>query len=98
MKQVLLHAVVGDKDVRESITIVVGKGHTQAVTFLGGNSRACSYVLESSVAAVMVENVGRARKLARRTVGVAVPAAVLAVLRVPLHIASDEEIKLAVVV
>src|SRR5258708_1317621 len=98
MKQILLHAVVGNIDVGESIAIVIGKGDAQTVSLLCGNSRALAHVLEGAVAPVVVKNVGRAGKLSRWTIGVKVAAAVLAVLRVPLHVARHEKVQLAIIV
>src|SRR5579872_591046 len=98
MKQILLHAVVCYIDVGESIAIVVGKGHPEAMPFLSGDARVLTYIFKSSVAPVVIKNVCGARKFSRRTIGVKVAAAVLAVLRVPFHVTRDEQVEFAVVV
>src|SRR5258708_25342272 len=97
MKQILLHAVVGNIDVGESIAIVIGKGDAQTVSLLCGNSRALAHVLEGAVAPVVVKNVGRAGKLSRWTIGVKVAAAVLAVLLVPLPVSRHEKVQPAII-
>src|ERR1700685_338107 len=90
VKQILLHAVVGYIDVRESIAIVVGEGHAQTMTFLGGDSRTLAHVFKSAVSAIVIENVGGPGKFSRRTISVIVPAAVFAMPRVPIHVARDK--------
>src|SRR6266446_5529710 len=98
VKQILLHAIVGNIDVGKSVAIVIGERHTQTVPFLGCNFRALAHILECAVSAIVVENVGGAWKFSGRTVGMKIAAAVFAVLRVPVHVARDEEIQLAVVI
>src|SRR5260370_3541944 len=73
VKQILLHAIVGNIDVRKSIAIVVSERHTQAVTFLGGNSAALAHIFERAISAIVVENVGSAGEFSRRTVGMEIP-------------------------
>ena len=60
MKQILLHAIVGDKNVREAIAIVVRERNAQAVPFLGGDPGTLAHVLECPVASIVVKEVRRA--------------------------------------
>src|SRR5260370_12125450 len=81
VKQVLLHSVIGNIDVGKSIAVVVSEGHAQPMSLLGGDSRTFAHVFKGTVAAIVVEYVGGARTLTRRTLGMIVSAAILAVLR-----------------
>src|ERR1700691_1034078 len=98
VKQKLLHTIVGNIDVGKSIAIIIGAGHTQTVAFPGCNSGALAHILEGAISAIVVENVGGAGKFSGRTVGVKIAAAVLAVLHIPIHVASNKQIELSVIV
>src|SRR5260370_40117136 len=84
VKQVLLHSVIGNIDVGKSIAVVVSEGQAQPISFLGGDSRKFAHVFKATVAAIVVDDVGRAGKLTGRTVGMICSSASLATIRSPL--------------
>ena len=98
MVQILLHAVVGDEYISEAVAVVVGEGHAQGPSLFGGNTRFLADIRECTVAVIVIKDARRRGKFLRRTVGVPLSAADLAVFRVPFHIAGDEQIQLAVVI
>src|SRR5260370_24334297 len=96
--EVLLHAIVGDKDVCESVGVVVRERGAQGASLLCGDAGRLADILESSITPVAIENAGGWRKLGWRTVGMPVPATNLVMVRIQFHVSSDEEIKMAVVI
>src|SRR5215469_4491952 len=66
--------------------------------FLARDSGTGAHVLEGAVPAIVIQQVGCARKLPGRAVGVEFPPAIFAALRVPVHVSRDKQIKIAVVV
>src|SRR5271168_4098719 len=91
VEEVLLHAVVGDKNVREAISVVVGERNAERLSFFCRNTGPLADVLEGTVAAVPIEQAGRRGKYAGRAIGMPVAAANLVVIGVPFHVASYEE-------
>ena len=98
MKEKLLHSVVSDVDVGETIVVAIRERHPQSSSFFRRDPGALADILECAVAAVAIKNVGCSRELFRRTVGMPLAAAALAVFRIPFHVAGDKQIQLAVVV
>src|SRR6476660_9448562 len=98
MVEVLLHAVVGDEYVSEAVAIVIGEGHAQGTAFLSRDTGFLADVCKSSVAIIVIENAGGGGKFLRRTICVPVSAAGFAVLRVPFHVAGDEQVQPAIIV
>src|SRR5713226_8642701 len=98
VEEELLHAVVGDEDVREAVVVIVGEGHAKSAALLGGDAGFLANVLESAVAAIAIEKVSRWGKFARRAIGSPGPTAGLAVPGVPFHVTGHKEIEMAVIV
>src|ERR1039458_639532 len=66
VKQILLHSIVGHKNIGESVAIVIGEGHSQGTSLLGGDAGALTYIRECPVAIVVIQDAGRRGKLFRR--------------------------------
>src|SRR5436305_6662924 len=92
VKKILLHAIVSDEDVSEAVIVVIGKGGSQRAALLCGNARFFADILECSVSAIAVEEVGSGGEFRRRTVGAPGASAGLAVPRVPFHVAGDKKV------
>src|SRR5437016_9680054 len=97
MKEILLHAIVGDEYVCKSVVIVICERHSQRAALLGGDARFLANI-RKRVAIVVIKNVGRGRKLFRWTVRMPLAAAALTVFGVPFHVPCDEQIQLTVIV
>jgi hypothetical protein len=98
MEQILLHAVVGDENVREAVAIIVCERDTERFALLGRKARPFRDVLECAVSTVVEELASCSGKNTRRAVGISVAAADFVVVGVPVHVASDKQVKMSVVV
>ena len=98
MKEILLHAIVGDEYVCKSVVIVICERHSKRAALLGGDARFLANIRKRAIAIVVIKNVGRGRKLFRWTIRMPLAAAALTVFGVPFHVPCDEQIKLTVVV
>ncbi len=98
VKQEVIHDIVGDENISETVAVVVGKRHTQSVTFERGNSGLDAHILKRAVTAIVIEDVADGGKLTRRAIALNVATAGLAALEVPVQIANDEQVELAVVI
>ena len=96
--EVLLHAVVGHNNVRETVLIVVRERTAQRSPLLGGNPGTLADILERAVPTIVIEQIGSPGKFTRRAVRFPGAAANLVVIGVPFHITGHEEIEMAVVV
>src|SRR5258706_1765502 len=96
--EVLLHAIVGHKDVCVSVGVVVRKRGTERPPLLCGDAGRLADILEGSIAPVAIENAGRWRKLGWWTVGMPIPATNFVMVGIPFHVSSDEEIEMAVII
>src|SRR5581483_9628404 len=100
--QKALHGVIGDKDVCETVSIVVCKGNSQALAVRIGDSRLLRNVGKRAVSVVVVENVRQATVI----IGMAVGAnairrsfpTIAIVFEGSIHVASDKNIEPSVVV
>src|SRR5713226_1149650 len=86
VEEKLLHAVVGDEDVREAVVVVVGEGHGQGAALLGRNAGLLADIFKRAISAIAIKKVCRGGKFARRAIGLPSPTAGLAVLGVPFHV------------
>src|SRR5213593_4410189 len=68
MKEILLHAVVGDEYVCKSVVIVICECHSKRTALLGGDARFLANIRKRAIAIVVIKNVGRGQKLFRWTV------------------------------
>src|SRR5437763_16462813 len=100
MEQEIRQVVVGDKDVREPVVIIVCKSHAHAAADVRHNARFPSDILECSVAAVPVERDGQSLEV----IGMAVDApdavtlpAITITLREPVSIVNDTQTQPTVV-
>src|SRR5271170_4653863 len=98
MEQKLAHAIVRNENIGETIVIVVGKRHTKGTPLERGDAGALADVFECAIAAIAIKDIGRCREFGGRTVRLPFIAANLAVLRVPEHVARDEQVEVAVVI
>ena len=90
VKQKLAGDIIGDENVSESIAIVIGKGHAQAVTLLGRDSGFHTDIFKSAIAPIVIKNTADGRKFSRRTVLADHCTAWFAVFRVPIEIAGHD--------
>ena len=96
--QELFHAVVGDEDVREAVAVVVVERHAQRLAFQGRNTRFAAHVREGAVAVVVIEDARHRTEFIRPAVDRIVRAAQDVVANVPIEVAGDEQVQLAVVI
>src|SRR6266853_2880986 len=90
MEEILLHAVVRDKNVGEAVAIVVGERNAKSLSLFRGKSCVFANVFECSITAIPVEETGGSWKCARRTISMPVTAANFIVIGVPLHVAGHK--------
>src|SRR5580693_7023188 len=98
MEEKLAHAVVRDENIGESVVIIVREGDAERASFDRGDSGPLADVFECAIAAVAIEDIRGRGEFGRRTVGLPLASANLAVLRVPEHVSRDEQVQVAVVV
>src|SRR3989454_12003057 len=98
MKEILLHAVVGDEYVCKSVVIVICECHSKRTALLGGDARFLTNIRKRAIAIVVIKNVGRGQKLFRWTVRMPLAAAALTVFGVPFQIPGHEQIQLTVII
>src|SRR5258708_25438016 len=58
MKKILLHTVIRHKYVGESVAIIIGECYSQCAPFLSGDAGALADIGKSSIAIVVIKNVG----------------------------------------
>src|SRR5258708_18432928 len=92
VEEELLHAVVGDENVREAVVVIIGEGHAQSAALLGSDAGFLANVFEGAVATIAIKKVGSSRKFARRAVGLPSPTAGLAMSGVPFHVTGYKKI------
>src|SRR5207302_489908 len=99
--QEALHRVIGHKDIGETVAVVIGKTHSQALavriryTGFGGD------IGERAVAIVVIEDVRHAVVIVGMTVGAETGSLLSAIairLKGPVHISSNQQIEFAVIV
>ena len=98
MEKILLHAVVGDENIRKAIAVIVGEGNAKSSALFGGDAGALADIFESTIAAIAIEQTGGRGESRRRAVGVPVAATNFVVIGIPFHVARDEKIEMAVIV
>src|ERR1700724_2476087 len=81
------HAVIRNKDVGESIVIVVREAHAKRAPLDRRNPGTLADVFECAITTVAIKNICGDWELSRRAVGLPLAAADLAVLRIPYHVA-----------
>src|SRR5256884_6829481 len=96
--KVLLHAIVRHEDVRKPRCIGAGKCTAQGAPLLVGDASFLADVLERAIAAIAKKKVCRGGKFGGRTIGSPSPAASLTMFGVPLHVAGNKKMEMAVVV
>ncbi len=96
MEQEVLGLIVGHVDIGIAIAIEIARGHTHGAANVFGDAGLFADICEGAVAVVVEQHVGAAGIIERA--GIVVGSIVGAVLRIELHVASDEEIHAAVVI
>jgi hypothetical protein len=84
----VLCLVVGHVDVGVAVAVKVRRSHAHSPAFVSPNSGLIGHVGEGSVAIVVIETIGVGGVVERA--GIIVGRVVIAVLRIELHIPSDE--------
>src|SRR5947208_7266775 len=95
------HRIVGDKDVREAVVVIIGKRYPQSFAFRVSNASLRGNVGKCSVPIIVIEDVRDALKIVGMAVG---PQAgflfstIAVVPEAPIHITGHEEVEVAVIV
>src|ERR1700691_2200407 len=98
MKKKLIRGVISDKNVRESVTVIVRERYSQPMALLRGDAGSDAHILERAVSPIVIKDVRNGRKRTRRAVGGSFGAARFAFLDAPIEIAGNEQIQPAVVI
>ena len=101
MEQEVRQIVVGDKDVREAVVIIVGKSHTHATPDVARNASFGRDVLKGPIAAIPVECVGQSFEILRVGVNTQIAVALTAVavkIGSPVSVIDHEQVQPAVVI
>src|SRR4029077_7279466 len=96
--KILLHAIVGDKNVRKTVAIIIGERNPKSSSLLGREACARADVFKRAIAAISVQKTRGCWKNIRRAIGMPVSTTNFVVIGVPLHVAGYEQIKIAIVV
>src|SRR5882762_3417993 len=99
--QEALHGIVGNKNIDETIAVVVREGYSQSLAIRIGDSRLGGNVGEGAVAIVAVENVGNTVIVVGMTIGAVTRSALAAVAvgaKSPIDVTGHEQVELAVIV
>src|SRR5205823_11939698 len=67
-KQKLFHPIVGDKDIREAVAIVVVESHAERFAFDGSDSRTYAYVAKFAAPFIVEEHIRHAAELVRTAI------------------------------
>src|SRR5713226_8120686 len=54
VEEKLLHAVVGDEDVREAVVVIVSEGHGQGAALLGRNAGLLADIFKRAISAIAI--------------------------------------------
>src|SRR5580698_230570 len=98
VKKKLIRSVIGDKNVRESVAVIVRERYPQPVALLRGDAGSDAHVLKRAISPIVIEDVCDGRKRTWRAVGGSFGAARFAFLDAPIQIAGNEQIQPAVVI
>src|SRR5260370_20348278 len=98
VKKKLLDHVVGDKDIRVAIAIIVGEGYAQCFTFFGGDSGSNADVFKRAISAIVIQDIGDRAKFAGRAIRRLFGAARFTLFDATVEIASNKQIQFAVVI
>src|SRR5580704_17149133 len=94
----LIGCVVCDKDVRKSVTVIIGEGDAQAMALFHSDAGSDAHIFKRAVSAIAVQDVCYGRKGTRRAVGTSFGTAGYAFLDAPIEKARDKQIQPAVVI
>src|SRR6266568_1959693 len=93
--------IVGDKNVRKTVVVIIGKSYAQPLAFRVCDASLSGNVGKCSVAIIVVEDVLDALKVVGVTVGAHTRflfSTIRIVPKAPIHITGHEEVKIAVIV
>src|ERR1700722_8589218 len=98
VKKKLIDGVVGDKNVRKTIAVVVRECNAEAMALLRGDAGSDADILKCTVPPIAVEDACNPGKRTRRAVRRSLRAARFAFLDAPIEIAGKKKIQPAVVI
>src|SRR5258708_6211656 len=98
MKQKLFHPIVGDKDVREAIAIIVVKRNAESFALHGGDSRLGAHVSKLPAAFVVVKNIRHAVELIGTAIGMERRSTKDVPADVPVEVACYKQVQAPVVI
>src|ERR1700733_7409140 len=98
VKKKLIRDVIGHKNVRESVTVIVGERDAETMPLLWGEARSDAHILKRAVSPIVMKDVCDGRERTRRAVRGSFGAARFAFLDAPIEIAGNKQIESAVVI
>src|SRR5258708_22522410 len=95
MKKILLHTVIRHKYVGESVAIIIGECYSQSAPFLTRDAGALADIGKSSIAVVVIKNVGSGGEIFPPSLKIEIITSSLSLNYSPLHLTADKQTYIA---